>query len=189
MLPPLRGKNATGCGPGCSTAPSAWSSPTTRPAGRDERPVRAVLADAWGEGSLQLGLAAPGPGTAARARPARRGALDGHRAADRADLWHKGRIAEAADLCVLAPDESFVVDPAASRHRHPVAVRRTHAHRRRPADLAGRATVDLGASRAQAAARTSGAPMSHDFDQPDLASRALGAGVVHANDDLRRRTS
>ena len=42
--------------------------------------------------------------------------------ADRADLWHKGRIAEGADadLCVLAPDETFVVDPARLEHRHPV---------------------------------------------------------------------
>jgi allantoinase len=44
------------------------------------------------------------------------------RPAERADLWHKGRIVEGADadLCVLAPDESFVVDPARLEHRHPV---------------------------------------------------------------------
>ena len=42
--------------------------------------------------------------------------------ADRAGLRHKGRIAEGADadLCVLAPDETFVVDPDRLEHRHPV---------------------------------------------------------------------
>ena len=82
------------------------------------------FADAWGGiSSLQLGLAATW--TAARDR--------GHRLsdvvrwmatgpADRAGLHRKGRIAIGADadLCVLAPDESFVVDPAALEHRHPV---------------------------------------------------------------------
>jgi allantoinase len=82
------------------------------------------LADAWGGvSSLQLGLAATW--TEARSR--------GHAVddvvrwmstgpADRADLWHKGRIAEGADadLCVFAPEESFVVDPADLHHRHPV---------------------------------------------------------------------
>ncbi len=82
------------------------------------------FADAWGGiSSLQLGLAAVW--TAARGR--------GHRLADvvrwmatgpadRAGLHHKGRIAVGADadLCVLAEDESFVVDPATLEHRHPV---------------------------------------------------------------------
>lgn len=82
------------------------------------------LADAWGGvSSLQLGLAVTW--TEARRR--------GHRLADvarwmatgpadRAGLWHKGRIAEGADadLCVLAPDETFVVDPARLEHRHRV---------------------------------------------------------------------
>ena len=42
--------------------------------------------------------------------------------ANRVGLSRKGRIAVGADadLCVLAPDESFVVDPATLRHRHPV---------------------------------------------------------------------
>ena len=65
------------------------------------------------------------------------------------------------------------------------AVRRTDAHRRRPPDLAGRAPGRPGRAATRAAARPRRATMSHDFtDQPDLASRALGAGVVYANDDL-----
>jgi allantoinase len=82
------------------------------------------LADAWGGvSSLQLGLAA----TWTEARRRGYGLPDVVRwmagaPADRADLWHKGRIAEGADadLCVLAPDERFVVDPARLEHRHPV---------------------------------------------------------------------
>ena len=79
---------------------------------------------AWGGiASLQLGL--PLVWTAARAR--------GHGLADvvrwmstgpagLVGLWRKGRIAPGcdADLVVVAPDESFVVDPAALHHRHPV---------------------------------------------------------------------
>ncbi|MGA9746435.1 MAG: allantoinase AllB [Nocardioides sp.] len=82
------------------------------------------LADAWGGiSSLQLGLAVTW--TEARRR--------GHTLADvvgwmatapahRVGLSHKGRIVEgaAADLCVLAPDETFVVDPSLLHHRHPV---------------------------------------------------------------------
>jgi allantoinase len=43
--------------------------------------------------------------------------------ADRVGLLHKGRIAVGADadLCVLAPEETFVVDPAVLRHRNPVS--------------------------------------------------------------------
>jgi allantoinase len=39
-----------------------------------------------------------------------------------AGLPTKGRLAEGcdADFCVLAPEESFVVDPARLHHRHPV---------------------------------------------------------------------
>lgn len=79
---------------------------------------------AWGGiSSLQLGL--PAVWTTARDR--------GHALvdlarwmcagpADRAGLRHKGRIAAGADadLCVLAPDETFTVDPVALHHRHPV---------------------------------------------------------------------
>lgn len=78
---------------------------------------------AWGGiSSLQFGL--PLIWTAARRRgfslcdvarwmsagPARLAGLDG-----------KGRIAVGyeADFCIFAPDESFVVDPADSHHRHP----------------------------------------------------------------------
>ena len=79
---------------------------------------------AWGGiASLQLSLAAVW--TAARAR--------GHRLADLArwmaeapaelaGLPGKGRIAVGADadLCVLAPEATFVVDPFRLHHRHPV---------------------------------------------------------------------
>jgi allantoinase len=82
------------------------------------------LDDAWGGiSSLQLGHAAVW--TAARSR--------GHGVADmarwmasgpaaRAGLHRKGRIAVGADadLCVLAPEETFTVDPSALHHRHPV---------------------------------------------------------------------
>ena len=79
---------------------------------------------AWG-GIASLQLSLPAVWTAARAR--------GHRLADLArwmaegpaalaGLAGKGRIAVGADadLCVFAPDASFVVDPARLRHRHPV---------------------------------------------------------------------
>ena len=82
------------------------------------------LAEAWGGiSSLQLGLAA----TWTEARRRGHGLPDVVRwmaiaPADLAGLGHKGRIAEGADadLCVLAPDESYVVDPARLEHRHPV---------------------------------------------------------------------
>jgi len=79
---------------------------------------------AWG-GIASLQLSLPAVWTAARAR--------GHRLADLArwmaegpaelaGLPGKGRIAVGADadLCVFAPDASFVVDPARLHHRHPV---------------------------------------------------------------------
>ncbi|MGN6575890.1 MAG: allantoinase AllB [Nocardioides sp.] len=82
------------------------------------------FADAWGGiSSLQLGIAAVW--TAARERG--HGLADVARwmasgPADRAGLHRKGRIAVGADadLCVLADDETFVVDPAALEHRHPL---------------------------------------------------------------------
>lgn len=79
---------------------------------------------AWGGiSSLQLGL--PAVWTAARNRG--HSLVDVARwmcagPADRAGLRHKGRITAGADadLCVLAPDETFTVDPAVLHHRHPV---------------------------------------------------------------------
>src|SRR5918995_3610270 len=79
---------------------------------------------AWG-GIASLQLSLPAVWTAARAR--------GHRLVDVvrwmaegpaevAGLRRKGRIALGgdADLCLFAPDEAFVVDPARLHHRHPV---------------------------------------------------------------------
>jgi allantoinase len=82
------------------------------------------LADAWGGiSSLQLGLAATWTEARRRGHPL----ADVVRwmaaaPADLAGLSQKGRIAEGADadLCVLAPDETYVVDPARLEHRHPV---------------------------------------------------------------------
>ncbi len=82
------------------------------------------LADAWGGiSSLQLGLAA----TWTEARRRGHDLPDVARwmataPADLAGLRHKGRIAEGADadLCVLAPDDTFDVDPERLEHRHPV---------------------------------------------------------------------
>jgi len=108
------------------------------------------LADAWGGvSSLQLGLSA----TWSEARRRGHGLDDVVRwmataPADLAGLGHKGRIAEGADadLCVLAPDESYVVDPARLEHRHPVTpyAGRTLAGVVRQTWLAGR-PVDLDA--------------------------------------------
>ncbi len=108
------------------------------------------LASAWGGvSSLQLGLAA----TWTEARTRGHGLADvaawmASGPADRADLWRKGRIVEGADadLCVVAPDESFVVDPARLEHRHPVTpyAGRTLTGVVRQTWLAGR-PVDLGA--------------------------------------------
>jgi len=81
--------------------------------------------DAWGGiASLQLGL--PVVWTEARSRGL--GLPDVARwmceaPADLVGLGHKGRLAPGcdADLCVLAPEETFTVDPAALRHRNPVS--------------------------------------------------------------------
>ena len=107
-----------------------------------------LLADAWGGvSSLQVGLAATW--TAARERGhglADVAAWMATGPADRAGLRGKGRIAAGADadLCVLAPDECFTVDPVRLHHRHPVTpyAGRTLAGVVRQTWLAGR-RVDL----------------------------------------------
>jgi allantoinase len=78
---------------------------------------------AWGGiSSLQLGL--PLTWTQARRRDiglARVAAWMAAAPARLAGLTAKGRIAPGydADLCVLAPEESFTVDPARLQHKHP----------------------------------------------------------------------
>ncbi len=82
------------------------------------------LADAWGGvSSLQLSLAA----TWTEARRRGHGLTDvvswmATAPAAMAGLGRKGRIVEGgdADFCVLAPDETYVVDPARLEHRHPI---------------------------------------------------------------------
>jgi allantoinase len=81
--------------------------------------------DAWGGiASLQIGL--PAVWTEARARGLAltdvvRWMCEGP--ADLVGLARKGRLAVGADadLCVLAPDEEFTVDPARLHHRNPVS--------------------------------------------------------------------
>jgi len=78
---------------------------------------------AWGGiSSLQLGL--PLTWTQARNRKiglARVAAWMAAAPARLAGLTAKGRIAPGydADLCVLAPEQSFTVDPARLHHKHP----------------------------------------------------------------------
>jgi allantoinase len=79
---------------------------------------------AWG-GIASLQLSLPAVWTEARARghglpEVARWMAEGP--AELARLPAKGRIAVGADadLCVLAPEETFVVDPARLHHRHPV---------------------------------------------------------------------
>ena len=77
---------------------------------------------AWG-GIASLQLSLPALWTEARARGHRLPALARWMAegpAELAGLGRKGRIGVGADLCVLAPEERFVVDPARLHHRHPV---------------------------------------------------------------------
>lgn len=80
--------------------------------------------EAWGGiSSLQLGL--PVLWTEASARGHSLADITRWMAsapADRAGLRHKGRIdlGNDADLCVLASDETFVVDPERLQHRNPV---------------------------------------------------------------------
>jgi len=79
---------------------------------------------AWGGiSSLQLGL--PLIWTSARGRGYSLGDVAGWMSAmpaRLAGLRRKGRVAAGydADFCLLAPDESFVVDPDGIHHRHPV---------------------------------------------------------------------
>jgi allantoinase len=83
------------------------------------------FAQAWGGiASLQLGL--PAVWTGARERG--HGLADVVRwmataPADRVGLPDRGRIevGASADLCVFAPDETFVVDPARLHHRNPIS--------------------------------------------------------------------
>ncbi len=80
---------------------------------------------AWG-GIASLQLALPLVWTGARARGATLPDVVGWMAsgpAALAGLAGKGRIAVGADadLVAFAPDETFVVDPAGLRHRHPVS--------------------------------------------------------------------
>jgi allantoinase len=79
---------------------------------------------AWG-GIASLQLSLPAVWTAARARGHR--LVDvvrwmAERPAEVAGLRRKGHIALGgdADLCLFAPDEAFVVDPARLHHRHPL---------------------------------------------------------------------
>jgi allantoinase len=108
---------------------------------------------AWGGiSSLQLSL--PVVWTAARARGLT--LVDvvrwmAERPAALAGLRTKGAIAPgyAADLVAFAPDETFVVDPAALRHRNPVSpyAGRTLAGVVRTTWLAGRPVGDVPAGR------------------------------------------
>ncbi len=79
---------------------------------------------AWGGiASLQIGL--PAVWTQARSRGfSMREVVRwmAARPAELASLQHKGRIAvgSAADLCVFAPEETFLVDPARLHHKNPI---------------------------------------------------------------------
>jgi allantoinase len=90
-----------------------------------KHPETGDFASAWGGiASLQLGL--PAVWTAARARGVPLTDVAGWmatRPAALAGLTRKGALAPGrdADLCVFAPDDSFVVDAAALEHRNPVS--------------------------------------------------------------------
>jgi allantoinase len=82
------------------------------------------FADAWGGiASIQLGL--PAVWTEARERGfvvADVVRWMSQRPAELAGLEHKGALAVggAADFCVFAPDETFVVDPSLLKHKNPI---------------------------------------------------------------------
>ena len=110
---------------GSAPAPSTASSPTTRRACRSSSASTAATSGRPGAGSPRVELGLPVVWTEARRRgftladvvrwmaegPARLVGLEG-----------KGRIAPGsdADFCVLAPDDTFVVDPGRLHHKHPI---------------------------------------------------------------------
>ena len=104
--------------------------------------------DAWG-GIASLQLSLPVTWTEARGRGVGLPELARWMATGPAALTRlpgRGVIAAGAraDLCVFAPEETFVVDPAALRHRHPVTpyAGRTLHGVVRETWLAGRPVVD-----------------------------------------------
>ncbi len=121
---------------------------------------------AWGGiASLQLGL--PAVWTGARERG--HGLADVVRwmataPADRVGLSDRGRIevGASADVCVFAPDESFVVDPARLLHRNPVSAYagRTLTGTVRQTWLHG-VLIDVGAATAWPAAEERGVTMGY----------------------------
>jgi allantoinase len=89
-----------------------------------KRPASGDFGAAWG-GIASLQLSLPAVWTAARDRghgPADLARWMAERPAGLAGLAGKGRITPGADadFCVLAPDETFLVDPERLHHRHPV---------------------------------------------------------------------
>ena len=153
--------------------------------------------DAWGGiASVQLGL--PAVWTEAARRGIGLDRVAGWMAAAPAALTglaDRGAIRPGlrADLCCFAPDEKFVVDPAALRHRNPVTpyagrtltgvVRQTWLAGRRAGTGPPAGQLVRSAGRAAGRQIVSGKP--GDFTGlPDLASRALGGTVLYANDEF-----
>ena len=115
-----------------------------------------------------------------------------------AGLQRKGRIARRATTptsCVFAPDEAFVVDPAAAAPQEPGhPVRRAHAERASSGTTWLRGARSPGRRRSPGAAAdprrrltmttTTGTGTGTFTGLPDLASRRLGGSVVAANDEL-----
>jgi allantoinase len=117
------------------------------------------FAAAWG-GISSLQIALPLTWTAARGRGISLAEVAdwmASRPAQLAGLATKGRIAPGcdADFCILAPDEPFVVDPSALRHRQPVSpyAGRTLTGTVRASMLRGELT-DAGRPRGQIVSRT-----------------------------------